>query len=124
MYDCKCLLWLRAGMLLMNRYSLSPPDLSFIPEDERPQVVTECWVEACASAQRIIPLDSHVCFTPLKGDFPIPGLGETDVHVAGFSGPDRVYLKRLARVVGTCLPLGSMRIRGADSEQASTCRIS
>ena len=85
---------------LTARFSQQKPDFSDIPVDERPQVVTECWVEGCCYEHRFIPPDSHIVFRPLRIQLPIPGSEKIIVHTTGFSIEAGVYMKRLIKAFG------------------------
>jgi DNA replication regulator DPB11 len=86
--------------VLTRRGSGKRPDLSNIPEDERPTVVTECWVEGCCFEERLLPLNKDMVFTPLAIPLPVPGADRVGVHMSGFPPEKVVYLKRLIKVLG------------------------
>jgi DNA replication regulator DPB11 len=80
-------------------HETTAPDLSWIPEEDRPEVGTDCWIERCLHEQRAVPLDEHVCFRPLPRR--VPGAEQLKVHVSGYADVETaMFMKRLVRAIG------------------------
>lgn len=75
-----------------------------LPDVSPPEVVTECWVEACAHEKAVLAPDSNLVFRPLPFPMPLAGANEIFVHVTGFKTEQGVYLRRLLKAAGKLSP--------------------
>ncbi|KAF5340459.1 hypothetical protein D9758_013575 [Tetrapyrgos nigripes] len=71
---------------------------------------TECWLERCIYEDRICPPEQNVCFTPVPVSCPIKGSNKVFMSCSGFDEAERLFMKRLLKVLGiTLLPVFSRR---------------
>ncbi|PKS13365.1 hypothetical protein jhhlp_000136 [Lomentospora prolificans] len=95
-----------------HRFFIIPQDSTSVPAelspsslpantnpDERPQVVTEFFIERCIHCKSLLDPQAHVLGRPFPW-FPLPGFKDLVICSAGFSGIDLHHLDRAVQQLG------------------------
>ncbi|KDQ15820.1 hypothetical protein BOTBODRAFT_54318 [Botryobasidium botryosum FD-172 SS1] len=74
--------------------------IGVIPPHERSKARTECWIEQCIFAERLVDPDEHITFRPLEIPLPVPNAAAICIAFSGLEPSDLCFFKRLCRAFG------------------------
>ncbi|KAJ7717673.1 hypothetical protein B0H16DRAFT_1433724 [Mycena metata] len=64
---------------------------------------TECWLEQCLFADKLVSPDAHCCFVPLGVEVPVTGASKITLSFSGLEANEACWVRRMLKALGITL---------------------